>query len=195
MPVTHSVWCISANLIAIKNPQLKADFIQAYLSFGPGATQLQRAQSGQVQKKITTSDVANVLIPRVKNESGLVSTLEIARQQRRRQVQRAEELLGSLNAFVLDELGLQHPGSFTEKTTYAVNLLDVIAEKKLYPDYFHPERTRMIEAVERRYPGERSVRLKCVVDFRRDQRLVRPGDDYLGLANIQPNTGERIVRY
>ncbi len=64
--------------------------------------------------------------------------------------------------------------------------------KKLYPDYFHPERLNAIRAVERKYRGDLCAALLSVADFRRDQRQIQPDDLYLGLANVQPNTGVRI---
>jgi type I restriction enzyme, S subunit len=64
--------------------------------------------------------------------------------------------------------------------------------KKLYPDYFHPERLNAIRAVQRKYKGDRCATLQAVAEFQRDQRQVQPNDSYLGLANVQPNTGERV---
>jgi hypothetical protein len=68
----------------------------------------------------------------------------------------------------------------------------VAAGKKLNPDYFHPERINAIKAVQSKYPGDRSGTLAFIAEFRRDVRQIKPEDEYLGLANVQPNTGERI---
>ena len=97
VPSTYTSWCISANLIAIKQPSIDRGFVQAFLSSRPGALQLERSQSGQVQSKITTGDVARVLIPKLDNDETLVRDLERARSTRRRQLKEADELLSLLS--------------------------------------------------------------------------------------------------
>ena len=55
---------ISANIIAIKNiHETSAAFIHDYLLSSYGQSMLERSTSGQVQQKITTQDIENVLIP------------------------------------------------------------------------------------------------------------------------------------
>ena len=55
---------ISANIIAIKNiRECSATFIRDYLLSVVGQTLLERNVSGQVQQKITTQDIADILIP------------------------------------------------------------------------------------------------------------------------------------
>ncbi|MCX7113870.1 MAG: hypothetical protein NTX45_28110 [Proteobacteria bacterium] len=59
---------ISANLIAIRKLKgFTPHFVQLFLASNLGARQLARLQSGQVHAKITTDDVAAVLIPTVPN--------------------------------------------------------------------------------------------------------------------------------
>lgn len=68
---------ISANIIAIKNPKgISAEFIRNYILSAVGQTLLERASSGQVQQKITTQDIANLLIPNNCNEEKLISIIE-----------------------------------------------------------------------------------------------------------------------
>lgn len=104
----------------------------------------------------------------------------------------ADALLADLDGFVLHQLGLTLPPPSAHRTTFAVRRADAIASRKLYPDYFHPERLGAIRAIAKVYEGDRCATLLSLADFRRDQRRVRPGDDYLGLANVQSNTGERV---
>lgn len=55
---------ISANIIAIKNiRESSATFIHDYLLSIVGQTLLERNVSGQVQQKVTTQDIADILIP------------------------------------------------------------------------------------------------------------------------------------
>lgn len=55
---------ISANIIAVKNIKgLSAQFIRDYLLSSIGQMLLERNMSGQVQQKITTQDIADIIIP------------------------------------------------------------------------------------------------------------------------------------
>jgi hypothetical protein len=71
----------------------------------------------------------------------------------------------------------------SHRTKYAVRRADALSAAKLYPDYFHPERLGAIRAISEAYEGDRCATLLSIADFRRDQRQIRPGDEYLGLAN------------
>lgn len=191
VPATYPKWCISANLIGIRRPKFDSNYVQAYLNFGPGRIQLQRAQSGQVQGKITTGDVAAIEIPESQIAETLVAALDTARVRRKKMLAKADALLAALDGLVLKQLGLILPQPGAHHPAYAVRLRDAAASNKLYPDFFHPERLGAIRAIAMAYKGDRCATLLSVADFRRDQRQVKPGDNYLGLANVQPNTGER----
>ena len=191
VPATYPKWCISANLIAIKRPTLRPHFIQAFMTAGPGSLQLQRAQSSQVQGKITTADVERLLIPRLQDDQRFLIPLDAARSARSEKLAKADALLSGLDDFVLDALGLKLPLP-DGRMAYAVRASDIHTVKKLYPDYFHPERMNAIRAVQARYTDNRATMLLDIADFIRDQRIVKPEDDYLGLANVQTNTGERV---
>ncbi len=121
-PASYPRWCIFANLIAIKRPELPAEYLQAYLSHASGAVQLRRAQSGQVQAKITTGDVASVVVSKVADTTALLAALDAARVARRLKLEEAGSLLRGLDAFVLEALGLTLPPSDGHRTTYAVRL-------------------------------------------------------------------------
>jgi hypothetical protein len=49
-----------------------------------------------------------------------------------------------------------------------------------------------VREVEAHFAGERAKKIGSVANFVRDQRVVHPDDDYVGLANVQANTGERV---
>ena len=85
---------ISANIIAIKNPKgISAEFIRNYILSGVGQTLLERASSGQVQQKITTQDIANLLIPTKCKESKLTYIIESGYATYRSKIERADKLL------------------------------------------------------------------------------------------------------
>lgn len=68
---------ISANIIAIKNTKgVSAEFVRNYILSSVGQTLLERASSGQVQQKITTQDIADLLIPTQCDEQKLITIID-----------------------------------------------------------------------------------------------------------------------
>jgi type I restriction enzyme S subunit len=94
-----------------------------------------------------------------------------------------------LDEFALATLGLSKPNPNSGHIAHAIRRGDAAAAGKLFPDYFHPERIHAVRSVAAAFPGDRSAKLSKIVDFVRRQRRVDASDFYLGLANIQPNTG------
>lgn len=63
VPNTYKVWNISANLIAIKEPEtVNPDYVWIFLNSPYGQLQLKKFSSGHVQAKITTDDVKSIKI-------------------------------------------------------------------------------------------------------------------------------------
>ncbi len=124
-------------------------YLEAFLLSRWGKAQLVRSMTGAVQKQLQIAGISPILIARPPREvqQRLVAALDTARAARRRKLEEAESLLGGLDAFVLETLGLTLPPPDGHRTTYAVRLSDVREGKKLYPDYFHPERLNAIRAI------------------------------------------------
>ncbi len=169
-------------------------FAVAFLQTSAGQGNLDYLKRPVARANINLEEIGEIVVPvpPLPKQKELLAALDAARGRRKKMLADADALLAGLDGFVLDQLGLTMPPPATHRTTYAVHLRDVVAGKKLYPDYFHPERINAIKAVQSKYPGDRAGTLASIADFRRDQRQVQPNDPYLGLANIQPNTGERI---
>lgn len=187
----------STGFAILRNPdaeRVSRDFLLAALLSDCVLTQMLQRSSGGAYPAITPEELDRVCIPTPPPDvqACLVAALDAARAARREKLAQADALLSGLDAFVLDAMGLSLPLPDGHRSTYAVRIGDVRTAKKLYPDYFHPERINAIRAVESRYTGDRATTLLGIADFVRDQRNVEPDDDYLGLANVQPNTGERI---
>jgi len=187
--------CVSNHMVRIRHgSQISPDFLAAYLNGTSGQMQIKRGVTGSAIPGLRADAINRIVVPTPppSKQRELLAALDAARAVRRQKLEEADSLLGGLDAFVLDALGLTLPPPDGHRTTYAVRLAAVREGKKLYPDYFHPERLNAIRAVQRKYKGDRCATLLSVADFRRDQRQVQPNDPYLGLANVQPNTGERV---
>lgn len=124
---------ISANIIAIKNPKgISAEFIRNYILSAVGQTLLERASSGQVQQKITTQDIANLLIPTKCKESKLTHIIESGYATYRSKIERADKLLQGFEF----EISKTYNLSCSQNSTlcYAVKLgqIDGVIDAKRY---------------------------------------------------------------
>lgn len=193
VPEGFPVSNISANLIAIRNlREISAEFVQLYLSSSVGGKQVERTQSGQVQGKITTEDVASILIPSIPIEQELVAAMQSARARRAAQLEAADAEMTGIDTFLLEQLGLTPPPVY-ERPVFAMRLADLKKTDRLNADYFHPERIEAIRTAEtHEQQGLRSSRLSEIVRFVRDQVPANSDPNYLGLANVQSNTGEYV---
>ena len=93
---------ISANIIAIKNiKEVSASFIHDYLLSSIGQRLLEQTTSGQVQQKITTEDIAQIVIPIGCKEEHLSALLRQAYysfdQQKEKAILRVHTRKGYLN--------------------------------------------------------------------------------------------------
>ena len=190
-------WVFASYLMRLRVDSKKAlpEFVTAFLNTRSGRVQIDR-ESRQIigMSNINAEEVRTLRIPLpgLPLQRELLGVLDTARAGRKALLAEADALLSGLDSFVLKQLDLTLPPPDAHRTTYAVRLRDVVAGRKLYPDFFHPERINAVKAVQAKYPGNRSGRLASIADFQRCPRQVQPDDVYLGLANVQSNTGERI---
>ncbi len=139
---------ISANLIAVRGlTGLLPRFVQLYLSSRLGERQISRLQSGQVHAKITTNDIASILIPNVSNQAELIHTMDTARAGRKAKLAKAKALLAGLDDFLLDALGIAPPN--TPRITFAVRTKDLTG-------VINPARYRSLQ-IEKQLPFKNTI--------------------------------------
>lgn len=98
---------ISANIIAIKNIHgVSTPFLHDYLLSTIGQTLLERNISGQVQPKITTQDIANLLIPVGADEKMLAALTASAYASYQSKLRQADALVEEAKENVFKELGV-----------------------------------------------------------------------------------------
>ena len=181
---------ISANIIAIKNIRdTTATFVHDYLLSSYGQKMLERNTSGQVQQKITTQDISDVLIPVGCDEEKLSEILEVAHASIKKKNNQAIEYLERSNSIILASLGISIPAC-KEQVVGAVRLGNILEDKTFSTEYYHPERMAAIHALK---TGKQlaAMKLEDIVAFHRD--IVSSKDStetYLGLAGVQSQTGE-----
>jgi len=128
---------ISANIIALKNiRESSSTFIHDYMLSAVGQTLLERSASGQVQQKITTQDISNILIPIGCDEDHLSSIVHAAYKAYREKLLFANELLSSKDSYVLNALGLSFD-SPEQRIVYATKLIGL--DGRIDADYYSPK--------------------------------------------------------
>ena len=98
---------ISANIIAVKNiRESSAIFIHDYLLSIVGQTLLERNISGQVQQKITTQDIADILIPIGCDELHLSSIIDRGYRDYKGKLSKANSVLSHAKSTVFNSIGV-----------------------------------------------------------------------------------------
>lgn len=180
---------ISANIIAVKNIRgISPEFVRNYFLSSIGQSLLERNVSGQVQQKITTQDIADLLIPTDCNEAVLLSIAEKAYKIYQQKMKQADELLYGLDSVLMEALAITMP-TYEDRIVCAVSLADIQFNKMMGAEYYHPERIAIINMM--RNANLNIEKLDDIVSFQRD--IVSSSDNeerYLGLSGVQSHTGE-----
>lgn len=181
---------ISANIIAIKNIKgTTAEFIHDYILSSIGQMQLERSASGQVQQKITTQDISDILIPVNCDEKNLTDIIKTANNQYNEKIKKADALLRCTADIVLSKISIETK-RIPRSLCSAISLSTLKKDKVFSVEYYHPERIEAIKAIKN--CGYKSFKLSEIVDFCRDTILPKDSSHiYLGLASVESNTGER----
>lgn len=158
---------ISANIIAIKNINgVSVSFLHDYFLSTVGQTLLERSVSGQVQSKITTQDIADLLIPVNTDETKLTDLLDSAYKSYKRKLQQADKLQRKNPTYLIERLGLTFDYSETQKLTYATTAGSI--EGRIDADYYSPKFShfrKQIEALPYRTVSVNDISEKIVSGF------------------------------
>lgn len=151
-----------------------------------------RRSSGGSYPAITLDELSLVKIPKppLPIQEKLVEEMERARESRRRKLLEANQLLSTLDGWLLETLGITPPPEDNRKV-FAVRLSNVIKTSRLNSDYFHPERLLAVRNIEQQRGTINVAPLHSIADFIRSSRK-SPTGRYLGLANVQSHTGEFV---
>lgn len=184
----YSKMNISANIIAIKSiKETSASFVRDFILSSLGQLQLERSTSGQVQQKITTQDIADILLPVGCNEEALLKNLEEKRIERNQKLQEANKLLDGMDLYIHSILAIKDI-TFSSSIISAVRASDLCENGTFSAEYYHPERMAAIHAIKASGPVKK---LSEIVTFYREiVDSSKSSDAYLGLAGVESQTGE-----
>ena len=185
-------WLFASYLIRLAIDQGRAlpEFVAAFLSTGAGRAQIDQLSRHIVgMSNINAQEIRSIKIPLATKDfqAVLVKDLQAARSARDAKRAQADALLNGIDGLVLAELGLPKPTT-DDRLGYAVRVDGIKA--RLNAEYYHPDRVLAVRAIDKPKGGLKAARLGEIANFMRDTVKVSENDRYLGLASIEPNTGE-----
>ena len=140
-------WNISANLISIKkSPQIDFDYLLAFLNSFYGINQLYHKLSGQVQPKITTDDVRQILIfvPDIEKQREIAKFIQNSRHGQ----ESSKSLYSQAENLLLTELGLSESKAWEDETlSYIVNLSEAKSAHRADAEYFQPKYEKIVSLI------------------------------------------------
>ena len=187
-------WVFASYLIRVRldTTQADPDFVSTFLSTSAGRVQIDRVSRQIIgMSNVNAEELRDLRIPLppLPVQQQLVGEMGRARESRRGKRAEADTLLASLDAFLLNHLGLTLEDS-NHSMTYAIRLPAIRGSKQIGADYFHPERMSALRAIQTAKHAKRAARLEDVAEFIREVSAGYEPGEYLGLAGVQSQTGE-----
>lgn len=90
---------------------LKAKFLFIYLQSDLIVAQTKHLMSGNTLPRLQTDDIKNLLVPvfSIEKQNQIIKKYELAQELKKQKEQEAENLLGTIDSYLLDELGIVLP--------------------------------------------------------------------------------------
>lgn len=195
-PSRHERANMTSHLVLMRpTKRLLPEFLAAYLRSEAGQDQIYRWGQKATKPELNTIEIRRFLIPIPSREeqTRLVQQLRDSRAVRQAKLKQADDLLSSLDGFILDALGLTLPPS-DRRIAYAARLRD--AQVRFDADYHSPRFRTLREKIEYGKYKPRSIKSLC--DFIQSG-FAAGGDDQtdnpaIGVPHIRPlnitNTAE-----
>ena len=117
-------------LLRVEQSKIAPDFLTVFLNSDLGARLSNRSVTGTTRLALDYGAVRAIPIPLppLEVQAQLVAELEAARQQRRDDLARADALLGGVDEWLLDQLGLT-PSAPDSRSSFAVTLGQIKGER------------------------------------------------------------------
>ncbi len=186
--------CISNHMVRMRSGvQIIPEYLALYLNSPLGQQQIKRGITGSAIPGLRTDAIKRMFIalPPIDTQRALVAEMKAAQETRRRKLAEADALLAGFDEYLLDRLGLAAVTG-QDQAAFATRLDQVRSSKRINPQYFHPERMSAIQAMQNASTNLKPYVLSTIADFKREVVPADASDNYIGLANVQSNTGELV---
>jgi type I restriction enzyme S subunit len=185
-------WVFASYLIRVSVDAEKVlpDFVSLFLNTPAGRAQIDRISRQIVgMSNVNAEELQDLLLPLplLDIQRNLVAEMQAARKARKQKIRQADELLASLDTYLLEILGLTPPPP-DSRHIYAVRLRDVPA--RFDPHFHHPD-FRKLTALIRTQPH---ASLGELAMFSAEQWIGREGETfrYIEISSVNTETGEII---
>lgn len=178
-----------AILRGLKETNIIREYIFFYLRSKPSLLQMLQRSSGGNYPAITSEELKKILVPvpNIEKQHLIVKIMQSAYDKKKQKEKEAEELLNSIDDYVLGELGIEMP-EMMDKKCYVMDSNEI--EARLDPYYYQPMFKQLGKAVMNgKYMPEKLgdfiTKMHYGVSIK--NIYVEKGIPLLRICNIQPN--------
>ena len=175
-----------------KTEEVIPEYLWSLLSLDIITTAAQAVFTGSAgQQRVPDTFLKTLPFPKPPKEKqkSLLKLLDSANESRQIKNASADTLLSGIDSWLLGELGVVVPKKEV-RAVYAIQIGQSESGKQLGADYYHPQRLGALRAIKEAKKAKKVFRLGEIVDFIRDTEKEADPEKYIGLANIESNTGE-----
>jgi type I restriction enzyme, S subunit len=189
-------WYFAGYLIRVRvadQDDYLPEFLARFLNSNVGRVQIDQISRQIIgMANVNAEEIKRLMVPKPPPKVQAAMVADLAEHWNARQVAMVEfrKLLQTGNREIAERLGL-HPPTVVPRIAYGATRKLIRLGDRLNPDFFHPERILSIRAIEE--SDTPSEPLTELADFVRDL-IAAPseGDFYVGLANVERDTGELV---
>jgi restriction endonuclease S subunit len=145
------------------NDNVNPQYIKAFLLSKIGQKQLNRIKRPVARANINLEEVGSfkVALPPLKIQNQIVEIMQKAYKDKEAKEKQAQELLNSIDDYVLGELGIKLP-ELKDKMCFSVDSED-IKNQRIAPDYYQPRFTKTEKAIKN--AKYKIAKLKDVLEY------------------------------
>ena len=178
-----------------KKKEVSPEYLWSLLSLDRVITAAQAVFTGTAgQQRVPDTFLKTLPFPKpsLSKQKSIAKKYAVSIESRREKLLQASHSLSQIDNNFLRLLGIEAP-AVTYKAAYGVRLGAQAFRKQLGAGYYHPERMGAIRAIQEAKEARKVERLEGIVDFIRDTEKEADTNRYIGLANVESNTGELVA--
>lgn len=189
-------WIFASYLIRVRvnnASEYLPEFLARFLNSSVGRVQIDRLSRQALMTNINAEEIRQLLVPLppIGVQQAMIDDLGYHWRQLQAGIEKMHSLLAAGNQEIAERLSLKLVES-EPVLGYAALRSAMAAGSRLNAEFFHPERIRAIRMI--RSSATPAKRLDELARFVRDHvPAPSPGDFYIGLANVERDTGELVA--
>jgi type I restriction enzyme S subunit len=188
-------WIFASYVIRVRiedQKEFSPEFLARFLNSDVGRIQIDRLSRQALMTNINSEEIRDLVVPHpdptVQKE--MVEDLNGHWNRYRANMRSVRDLLMQGDREIADRLGLRPPVP-ANPTSWAIQRSGLVAGGRLNAEFFHPERLLTAGAI--RDGGHPAYPLDQVAGFvNSKQNDIKSSDFYVGLANVERDTGELL---